>query len=300
MELTEEKDNRLKHVLKKNEFIYGEEPEESEGLISIYSHGKEIPILHRKGLLSVFGKTGVRKTSFLALLGKIAFSNETVGNLTANLKGGIVWIDTEQAGIEFFKVQTLFHNMCGLEDNSPRIKSYSLVELPNLEDRLDAIELAISNMENVDVLVIDGIKDLLLDSNDESTSKAVIERLRAYSVAYNCGLITVLHTDKKGHHMVGRLGTLLGEKSSYTMRLELDRGTGETIITGDKTRGKKFKPFRINHNDEGEIVIKDDNPNLMDSSEKATEDMLEEVPTQMEAARAAGGELLLGKDDIPF
>lgn len=302
-ETEEEKKLRLEKVLQDNRFDYQNPPKEGEGLISILQGNEELSILNRQGLLAVFGKTGVRKSTFLTIIGTAAYTKQKVGRISTNISGDIVWFDTEQSGIEFYNLQRKMHDMCDLSDNTHRIKSYSLVELSNLQDRLDAIELAMQKSDNVGLLIVDGIKDLLLDSNDESTSKQVIEILRSYTVKYDCGLVTVLHTDKLGTHMVGRLGTLLGEKASYTLKLELAGGTGETIVSGDKTRGKKFSPFRINHDEYGNVIFKDENTSVMDSSVPEEDDEGYKFDENQEAIELDGIDLKqepVKDDDVPF
>lgn len=271
-ETEEEKRLRLEQILNENKFDYQNPPEEGDGLIKILQGTEELSILNRQGVLAVFGKTGVRKSTFLTIIGTAAYTKKKVGRISTDISGDIVWFDTEQSGIEFYNLQRKMHDMCDLSDNTHRIKSYSLVELSNLQDRMDAIQMALEKSDNVGLLIVDGIKDLLLDSNDESTSKQVIEILRAFTVKYDCGLVTVLHTDKQGNHMVGRLGTLLNEKASYSLRLELDPRTSETIVSGEKTRGKKFSPFRINHDEYGNVIFTNDNTSLMESSEEPKEE----------------------------
>lgn len=257
MELLQETVERLKKILSKSGFDYDNPPKEAEGLISIRDGKKLVHILPKQGVLVVFGKTKSRKTSFLTLLSKAAFTNEPVGPVESKVKGKIVWIDTEQSGIEFYQLQKKLRDMCGVK-NTDDIISHSLVGIPNVNDRMQAIDIILQGQEEVGLLIVDGIKDLLLDSNDESTSKEVIEMLRSYTVKYDCGLITVLHTDKKGNDMVGRLGTLLGEKASYVLKLELDTYTKETTVTSDRSRGKPFTPFRLMHSNKGAIIIDDE------------------------------------------
>lgn len=254
MELLQETVERLKKILAQSSFDYESPPKEAEGLVSVRDGDKLVHILPKQGVLTVFGKTGTRKTSFLTLLAKAAFTNEPVGPLESKVKGKIVWIDTEQSGVEFYQLQKKLRDMCGVK-NTDDIVSHSLVGIPNVRDRMQAIDIILQEQNEVGLLIVDGIKDLLLDSNDESTSKEVIEILRSYTVKHDCGLITVLHTDKKGNDMVGRLGTLLGEKSSYALKLELDTYTKETTVSLDISRGKTFPQFRILHNDEGNIII---------------------------------------------
>lgn len=275
MELLQETVDRLKKLLAKSSFDYENPPKEAEGLVSIRDGTNLVHILPKQGVLTVFGKTGTRKTSFLTLLAKAAFTNEPVGPVESKVKGKIVWIDTEQSGVEFYQLQKKLRDMCGVK-NTNDIISHSLVGIPNVKDRMQAIDIILQDHDDVGLLIVDGIKDLLLDSNDESTSKEVIEMLRSYTVNYDCGLITVLHTDKKGNDMVGRLGTLLGEKSSYALKLELDNYTKETTVSLDISRGKTFPQFRIMHDMAGNITIDDKGETDLMSDEE------EEIPSSGE------------------
>jgi len=249
---------QYKEKLQEFRYDYNNPPEEKDPLISIIDDNREVPILHKQSFLCVYGKTGVRKSTFMNILVAAKYTDRfpRIKNYST---GVTIYIDTEQSGIEFWEMQRKLRFMWGEEGNQEDIMSYNLVPFPTLGDKRLAIKAALEICrdmnKDVSLLVIDGFKDLVGDSNDEKESKEVIEEIRALQIEYDFGLVTVLHTDKKGMDMVGRLGTLLKEKSSYSLELkELDY-TGETEITAGKKRRGDFESFTIRHDQDGNVVM---------------------------------------------
>jgi hypothetical protein len=102
--------------------------------------------------------------------------------------GVTIYIDTEQSGIEFWEMQRKLRFMWGEEGNQEDIMSYNLVPFPTLGDKRLAIKAALEICrdmnKDVSLLVIDGFKDLVGDSNDEKESKEVIEEIKLHTKQY--------------------------------------------------------------------------------------------------------------------
>ena len=66
-----------------------------------------------------------------------------------------------------------------------------------------------------DLVVIDGIKDLVTDINDAIQATIIMEQLMALAQAHHCCIVNVLHQNKSeaDHNMRGSIGTELSNKA---------------------------------------------------------------------------------------
>ena len=70
--------------------------------------------------------------------------------------------------------------------------------------------------EHPDLVIIDGIADLIADFNNITESQEIIGKLMATSTEFNLSIIFVLHTNKskEDNNMKGHLGTMAVQKCS--------------------------------------------------------------------------------------
>ena len=82
------------------------------------------------------------------------------------------------------------------------------------EKRRELVKAAIELVE-ADLVVIDGIKDLMTDINDAVQATAIIEQLMALAQHHRCCMVCVLHQNKSeaDHNMRGSIGTELTNKA---------------------------------------------------------------------------------------
>ena len=82
------------------------------------------------------------------------------------------------------------------------------------ERRRELMEAAIVQVKP-DLVVIDGIKDLVTDINDAIQATVIMEQLMALAQAHHCCIVNVLHQNKSeaDHNMRGSIGTELSNKA---------------------------------------------------------------------------------------
>ena len=82
------------------------------------------------------------------------------------------------------------------------------------ERRRELMEAAIVQVKP-DLVVIDGIKDLVTDINDAIQATIIMEQLMALAQAHHCCIVNVLHQNKSeaDHNMRGSIGTELSNKA---------------------------------------------------------------------------------------
>ena len=108
-----------------------------------------------------------------------------------------------------------------------------------------------------DIAIIDGVTDLLKNTNDPEESEAVVSELLALTTECHCSILAVIHTntnDPTGKQR-GHIGSCLERKQEACIFLEKNENTGTFRVEAKDTRDKPFPPFHFMRNDEGDPVI---------------------------------------------
>lgn len=178
-----------------------------------------------------------------ALVGCLRLFNK----FNANAKSNVLYIDTEQSPSDVQRVTKRVKSIVKSEDG---LYMYGLRPL-SPKHRIDAIELLLKEHE-VDVLVIDGVRDLLMDINNAVESTEVMTLLMKWSFDYDIHIATVLHQNKGDGNSRGHIGTELNNKAETILRVTKDEKDGSVSwIEEVFGRGKGFEKFAFQVNDEG-------------------------------------------------
>jgi len=214
------------------------------------------------------GVTGCGKSSFMAMLAASTYKGSHMNvRCTEHLRGKTtLWIDTEQPKIDsdYFSRDVLM-GLSGMskENQAENLWVINLTAVKSIDDKRDAVyeifealgrKAVISipggkfyDMSKVGLVVLDGIADIIENTTDETLAKKAIEEYKHFVEKSDCAHITVLHADKKGLGLVGRFGTLLGQKASgATMMHSSGPGEPVTIKAHKGVRGTRpFRPFEM-------------------------------------------------------
>ena len=207
----------------------------------------------RGELVAITGKAKSGKTLAMSMLmaccarrSVLAFRRESEAPLR------VLWVDTEQSEQS---TQDILRNriaalVCPPAEQAPYARTVdrdsdgtSDGELPfstfpqhlydvfNLrgeswQERLPMLELAMRDCQP-DMVVLDGIRDLVNDINDGPMAQQVVEQLMALVAKTQCCLVCVIHQNKSGedHNLRGWLGTELMNKAFeiYTCEKQMPR-----------------------------------------------------------------------------
>ena len=101
-------------------------------------------------------------------------------------------------------------SVCDLDST---LFAYNLRGL-GFEKRREVVEAAVRTVQP-DIVIIDGIKDLITDINDAVQATQIMEHLMALAQHYNCCIVNVLHQNKSeaDRNMRGSIGTELTNKA---------------------------------------------------------------------------------------
>lgn len=88
----------------------------------------------------------------------------------------------------------------------------------------------------IQLVVIDGIADLVKSANDEAESVAVIDELYRLAGIYNTCILCVLHFVPNGLKLRGHLGSELQRKAATILSIEKDEEPTQSVVKALKVR----------------------------------------------------------------
>ena len=175
--------------------------------------------LSRGNLACITGKAKSCKTFLISAIIASFLEDETLTFSKGMKNGKVLHIDTEQSQSHVQNVQQRIYKLSGwdLFRSDDRLVTLALRPL-SFEERMNVVSEAISEIKP-DLVVIDGIRDLVEDFNDIKSSARTVSILMKLSEVYNCGIIVVLHQNKADNNARGHLGTELTNKVETMLQL---------------------------------------------------------------------------------
>lgn len=90
--------------------------------------------------------------------------------------------------------------------------------------------------DGIQLVVIDGIADLVRCANDEAESVAIIDELYRLAGIYKTCIICVLHFVPNGLKLRGHLGSELQRKAAAILSIEKDEDPALSVVKALKVR----------------------------------------------------------------
>ena len=206
------------------------------------------PCFARGELVGITGRAKSGKTFFTSMLMALGVCNEVMGIRRIDPKPlRVLWMDTEQSEestqeILCDRIMKLWQrNMPDGEsiDNFPSdMFDIFNVRADAWQDRLPLLETAIKEYQP-DLVILDGIRDLVNDINDGILSQRVIERLMHLASETECCIVSVLHQNKASDdkNLRGWIGTELTYKSFEVYECSKD---SDRIFSVKQTMTRKY------------------------------------------------------------
>lgn len=186
------------------------------------------PCFPRGEVVTVTGKPKSGKTYFLSLLMTACTTDRDVIGIRRTTDSPplkCLWYDTEQCQqstreiiADRIRPMATDSQGCFQEEMYDIFNSRSL----DFSERMELLESAVAHC-HPDLVVIDGICDLIRDINDGTTVKAVVENLMRTAQAYDCCIVCAIHQNKgaEDRNPRGWIGTELNNKSFEVYACEL-------------------------------------------------------------------------------
>ena len=210
------------------------------------------PCFPRGELVAVTGKAKSGKTLFTSMLMACCVKDEVlqvqrpfdeIDGIWKSLPLRCLWYDTEQS--EQSTQDILKNRVLRLVDISPQTSDishqYDVFNVRSLhyEDRLRLFEVAVRRY-HPDLVLLDGVRDLLADINDGVKAQEIVERLMKLAQETECCLVCVLHQNKgaEDRNLRGWIGTELMNKAFEVYSCE--KAKPENIFVIEQTHTRKY------------------------------------------------------------
>ena len=190
------------------------------------------PCFARGELVAVGGKAKSGKTYLCSTLLSLC-SRQQLLSLTRDGEAPLraVWIDTEQSEDTTHEILTT------------RVADPSLVKVYNLRrkpwrERLDLAYAAILLNKGVDLIIFDGIRDVVGDINDYTMAQDVVDKMLSLASFTGACIVCVLHQNKSAEDKTlrGALGTELMNKCFESYECKKDEETLIFSVSQQATR----------------------------------------------------------------
>ncbi|MDO4180812.1 MAG: AAA family ATPase [Bacteroidales bacterium] len=244
------------------------------------------------------GKAKSKKTFNVSAIVAASLAGRQVLNYRARLPEGkrqILYVDTEQSRFHCHNVLERILRLAGLPTTTDSenldficLREYS----PSV--RIEVIDYALRQGKGYGLVIIDGIRDLMLDINSTSESVEVINKMMEWSSKYDLHIHCVLHLNKGDNNVRGHIGTEMSNKAETVLVIsKSNENPGISEVHALHIREKEFKPFAFTVDDSGLPVMAENHSfdgNGGERSPKRTGFMGLSVEQHREALSAAFGD----------
>ena len=202
----------------------------------------------RGNVQTVSGKPKSCKTFLTSAMAGACISGEYLGMTTPHKNLKVLMFDTEQGRSRAQKVQRRVNLMCGFryDEESDRLTAVSVRELEPAK-RLEMLKDAMADTKP-DLVILDGVRDLLTDFNNVMESAELVNVLMKLSVDFHCAIVTVIHQNKGDLNARGHLGSELMNKSETAM--EVQKANKISTVKPVFCRNVEFEEFSFRINTE--------------------------------------------------
>lgn len=202
------------------------------------------------------GKAKSKKTFNVCAIVAAAMTGGTVLNYSASLpprKRRILYVDTEQSRFHCKRVLCRILRLAGLPtDAHPPLLEFLCLRGYATKERLRKIEEAIYDLDNLGLVVIDGIRDLAHDINSPGEATDLITKLMQWTDERRIHIHTVLHLNKGDDNTRGHLGTELNNKAETVLQITKDDFERDiSSVAAMHIRDRDFEPFAFRINADG-------------------------------------------------
>jgi hypothetical protein len=228
-------------ILKPCEIDFNNPPLQSEMLISI----NDVPLGTEGNLLGITGGEGTGKSNYAGSLisGCIRAAEriDTLGTTVLRNKGNkaVLLYDTEQSESQLYKNISNILKRAEQTSMPEYFKAYCLTSMSRKE-RMQAIVQSMDKFYyqfgGIQMVVIDGVADLVRCANDEAESIEVIDELYRLAGIYKTCIVCVLHFVPNGLKLRGHLGSELQRKSAAILSIERDENPQISVVKALKVR----------------------------------------------------------------
>lgn len=222
------------------------------------AHG--VGLIPSGSITAVSGQAKQGKTQFLTAITAVMMSGKNFGAMKRETAPqAILWADTEQSVYDIQTNLGRLYNLAGIPQGTPTEKvglHVLTLRACSAEERLQIIQQAIDETDP-EIIIIDGVRDLLHDFNDITQSDQVITWVMKNSAARpQSNIFCVIHTNDGTDKMRGHLGTELMNKCAD--RFTVTKKNGHFEVKHTARHQELNAPFVFKINEEGQLAPVED------------------------------------------
>lgn len=179
------------------------------------------PCFPRRELVAITGRAKSGKTFVMSIIMLMCLIKQMLQfERDGDEPLKVMWFDTEQSvqstlDIIQNRIMEMFHRKMGPDIPFPNanLRTFN-VRFENCETRRKGFQALVPYVKP-DLVILDGIRDLVPDINDGAEAQRIMEEMLSLAQANNCCIIAVLHQNKSGESRDPRgwLGTELLNKA---------------------------------------------------------------------------------------
>ena len=229
-------------MLKSCEIDFNNPPAKAQVIIS----AGDVPLGTQGNLFGITGGEGTGKSNYVAAIvsGCVCPADAEIDTLGIhvtpnNRRKAVLLYDTEQSEVQLFKNVSNLLARAKQPGKPDELKAFCLTGMSRKE-RLNAIVQSMDKFyyqySGIQLVVIDGIADLVKSANDEAESVAVIDELYRLAGIYNTCILCVLHFVPNGLKLRGHLGSELQRKAATILSIEKDEEPTQSVVKALKVR----------------------------------------------------------------
>ena len=171
------------------------------------------PCFPRRELVAITGKAKSGKTFVTSMLMACCQSRDVLAfQRIGDEPLRVLWYDTEQSDESTQDI--LKNRVMRMVDGDVQLFDIFNVRGVAWKERRDLLREGVTRCKP-DLVIVDGIRDLVNDINDGVLAQEVMEGLMHLATEHNCCIVCVLHQNKSGedHNLRGWIGTELMNKA---------------------------------------------------------------------------------------
>ena len=188
-------------------------PEKQLKPMEFLFHLFDKPCFPRRELVAITGKAKSGKTFVTSMLMACCQSRDVLAfQRIGDEPLRVLWYDTEQSDESTQDI--LKNRVMRMVDGDVQLFDIFNVRGVAWKERRDLLREAVTRCKP-DLVIVDGIRDLVNDINDGTLAQEVMEELMHLATEHDCCIVCVLHQNKSGedHNLRGWIGTELMNKA---------------------------------------------------------------------------------------
>ena len=213
-----------------------------------------VDVCFRNGITAISGADKAGKSTLVRVFLAAILSGQTILNVDATRDIKVLHIDTEQPTDRVIRLVDNSFRLAKLERAERDNYTVCALRIYTPEVRLQIVEETIEDL-HPDLVIIDGITDLIPDINDLSRSSDLVAKVLTIIDTFQCGLIALIHTnpsDSAGK-LRGHLGSEIMRKCETSILVERS-DAGVFSVKCKASRGRPFDAFSFMKNGQDDLV----------------------------------------------